>query len=170
MIDLFTIAIYTVITWACAIIQASEHHYMIRRGTMSAGVKREWTIMRAAVLGGLSIASWCLGLVPWTSALALLLGSWGAFSFIFRRGLNSAMTWDRHYLGSTAKTDVFFISLAFFFEEWKWPNAESIRVAHQSAYKHSAAYRATVNRAEKTMSAVELGVAAIAVIITLTIK
>lgn len=168
--NLVTILIFACITGACASIQTVEHYHLIHHGMMSTKVKREWTIARAVVLGSLSLASWCLGLVPWWSALALFLGSWGAFSFIFRRGLNRAMTWDRHYLGSTAKTDVFFISLAFFFEEWKWPNAESIRVAHQSAYKHSAAHRATVNRAEKIMSAVELGVAAIAVIITLTIK
>lgn len=168
--NLVTILIFAFVTGACAAIQTDEHAPIIRRGDMTAKVKREWTIARAVVLGSLALASWCLGLVPWTSALALFAGAWCAFSFIFRRGLNKSMEWDKHYLGSTSIYDVFFISLAFFFEEWKWPNAESIRVAHQSAYKHSAAYRATVNRAEKIMSAVELGVAAIAVIITLTIK
>ena len=165
-----TILIFMGVTWACAAIQTEEHYHLIHHNLMSAKVKREWAVARALVLVSLALASWCFGLVPWWSALALFIGSLGAFSFIFRRGLNKTMGWDRHYLGSTSVYDVFFISLAFFFEEWKWPNAESIRVAHQSAYKHSAAYRATVNRAEKTMSAVELGVAAIAVIITLTIK
>ena len=170
MNELTVTLILILITWACASIQTVEHYHLIHHNLMSAKVKREWTIARAVVLGSLALASWCLGLVPWTSALALFIGAWGAFSFIFRRGLNQSMAWDRHYLGSTSIYDVFFIRIAFFFQEWRWANAEAIEAAHQSAYSHSGDYRRTVHRAERIMSAVELGVAAIAVIITLTIK
>lgn len=162
------VTIYTVVTWLCAIIQASEHHWMIRHGQMDAGVKREWTIMRSAVLGGLSIAAWTLGLVPWISALALFIGAWGAFSFIFRRNLNGLMKWDEHYLGSTSVYDVLFIRIAFLFQEWRWANSEAIEAAHQSAYPHSRDYRTTVHRAERIMSAVEMGAAALSILITLT--
>lgn len=167
MMSLVTIAIFTVVTWACAVIQADEHHYMIRHGLMSVGVKRDWTIMRAFVLGVLSLATWCLGLVPWTSALALFVGSWGAFSFIFRRNLNGLMKWDTHYLGSTSVYDVFFIRVALFLQEWRWASGDAIRATHQAVYQHSGDYRKTVHLAEKIMSAIELGAAVLAAGITI---
>lgn len=168
--SLVTIAIITVVTWGCAVIQADEHHYLIRHGLMSAEVKREWTIMRALVLGAISLATWCLGLVPWTSALALFVGSWGAFSFIFRRRLNGLMKWDTHYLGSTSVYDVFFIRVAFFIQEWRWASGEAIRATHQAVYQNSGDYRKTVALAEKIMSSIELGSAVLAIGITLLLK
>lgn len=167
MQQIFAVLVFVVITWACAVIQAEEHHSMICHGLMSASVKWEWTIMRAFVLGVLSLATWFLGLVSWTSSLALFVGSWGVFSFIFRRNLNGLMKWDTHYLGSTSVYDVFFIRVAFFLQEWRWASGEAIRATHQAVYQNSGDYRKTVHLAEKIMSAIELGAAVLAAGITI---
>lgn len=134
-------------------LQADEHQPIIRRGRMSAKIKRDWTAMRGVVLGLCALAAWGFG-VPFLASVALFSGAWCLHTAAFRWRLNAAMGWDRYYMGSTSRYDLFMISLVLFAKNWRWPNVTGIKATHQGAYLFDG-YRADVHGAGRLAYAVE---------------
>ena len=155
---LFTALLLAIVAASGAWLQADEHAPIIRRGRMTAAVKRDWTIARGMVLGLCALGAWFIG-IPFLSAVALFIGAWCLFTSAFRWWLNAAMGWDRYYMGSTSRYDLFMISLVLFAKNWRWPNVTGIKATHQGAYKFDG-YKADVHRAGRLAYAVELIVSA----------
>ena len=168
MEQVFAVLVFAVVALGGAGVSVAEHYHMIHHGHMSAGVKRDWTIARGVLLGLLSMGALLVGVVDLWSALALFAGSWCAYTFIFRRGLNKSMKWDRHYLGGSSRYDATCIAVMFFMQTWRIPNVEGIMATHDGAWQHSMVYRTTVRKAEVLASVVELSIAAMAVALTLS--
>lgn len=135
-------------------LQTYAHRWIIRRGRMSAKVKRRWTTMRGVVLGLFALVAWIFG-VAFLSSVALFIGAWCLFTSAFRWWLNAAMGWDRYYMGSTSRYDLLMISLVLFAKNWRWPNVVGIKTTHQGAYQFDG-YRADVHSAGRLAYAVEL--------------
>lgn len=158
MITTLAAFIFAVLAVCGAWLQADEHQPIIRRGRMSAKIKRDWTAMRGVVLGLCALAAWGFG-VPFLASVALFSGAWCLHTSAFRWRLNAAMGWDRYYLGSTSRYDLFMISLVLFAKNWRWPNVAGIKATHQGAYRFDG-YNADVHRAGRLAYAVELIVSA----------
>lgn len=158
MITIPSALLFAMLAVGGAGLQAREHATIIRRGMMTAAVKRNWTTARGVVLGLCAMGAWALG-VPFLSAAALFVGAWCLHTAAFRWWLNAAMGWDRYYLGSTSRYDLLMISLVLFAKNWRWPNVTGIQATHQGAYKFDG-YRADVHRAGRLAYAVELIVSA----------
>lgn len=154
MSALFTALLMAVIAVSGAGLQAQAHAPIIRRGVMTAAVKRNWTTARGVVLGLCALAAWGFG-VPFLASVALFSGAWCLHTAAFRWWLNAAMGWDRYYLGSTSRYDLLMISLVLFAKNWRWPNVTGIQATHQGAYKFDG-YRADVHRAGRLAYHVEL--------------
>lgn len=155
MIGLFTALLLAIVAMAGAWLQADEHAPIIRRGRMTAAIKRDWSVARGVVLGLCALASWGFG-APFLSAVALFTGAWCLFTSAFRWRLNASMGWDRYYLGSTSRYDLFMIALVLFANNWRWPNVTGIKATHQGAYNLSDGYKADVHRAGRLAYTVEL--------------
>ncbi len=168
MEQVFAVLVFAVVALGGAGVQVAEHYHLIHHGNMNAGVKRQWTIARGVLLGLLSCGACYLGMVDVWSALALFLGSWCAYTFVFRRGLNKSMKWDRHYMGGSSRYDATCIAVMFFLQTWRIPNVEGIMATHDGAWQHSMQYRTTVRKAEVLASVVELSIAALCVALTLS--
>lgn len=159
MITILSALLFAMLAVGGAGLQAREHATIIRRGMMTAAVKRNWTTARGVVLGQCAMGALALG-VPFLSAAAPFVGAWCLFTSAFRWRLNAAMGWDRYYLGSTSRYDLLMISLVLFAKNWRWPNVAGIRATHQGAYASSPGYLADVHRAGRLAYAVELIVSA----------
>lgn len=168
MEQVFAVLVFAVVALGGAGIQVAEHYHLIHHGHMGARVKRDWTIARAVLLGLLAVGALLVGMVDTWSALALFIGSWCAYTFIFRRGLNKSMKWERHYLGGSSRYDATCIAVMFFLQTWRIPNVEGIMATHDGAWRHSMQYRTTVRKAEVLASVVELSIAALCVAFTLS--
>jgi hypothetical protein len=161
---LFVLAVMGAACWGISVIQAVEHRQIIRHGWMTHAVKKEWALVRLFLLSALAGVSWGSGLVTWWCAGALVIGGLGLFSYLFRERLNRSMGWDRNYLGVTATYDLLLISVVVLWEDLHWPSWEALRITHWVSYRRSATYHATVQRAGKLATWIELITASLAVL------
>lgn len=162
MINELTIAAVSAgCTALLALTQCGVHEKLIRSGAMTTATKVRWAVARtlcimlicgceSLVLGG-SPMQWTL-----LTAGCLLL-----FPALFNNWLNTAMGWDKDYLGATSLTDRTFILASMYLHGTDRSIIERFPRTHQSTYYHNAAYREAVHFAGRA-SFIGLTVAAIA--------
>lgn len=167
MIKLIAISLYAAFAIGGALLQAEEHAHIIRAGGMSPAVKRDWSFGRAGMLAALSAGLCIVGMTTLFDAMVLSVGAWCLWSSIFRRALNHEMKWDRDYVGSTSRYDVFMISLVLFAKNWRWSSPFAIRAAHSRAYVMDAGYRDSVRKAGRLANRVETSIACLSLLVAL---